>query len=539
MCAEVYKHQRIETGGDLFGLWTTSGDVVIHAALGPGKNCRRTGTSFHQDIQYLERVGHFLNENYMLCHVGEWHSHHQLSLDEPSAGDESTVWNNYPAGMKKFLVIIGNLRIRAPDDVKVTLSPYIFIHDVHKCVKGELKVLDTNSPFTSDSIVAEEMRKGSEAEAQETGAHQPGSRIENHANSQSRLATDASRMRSEAERNGTGNNWEGQSRRNVNSSNNNLISFDNDIMTQPNNIPEQRVPPRDYENFPKLPVSPAQENKVVSSVQLILDNPRSSNVPTSSDQTDSKQTKRETIIKEVHDKIISIFQSQKVDMVGLIEGDATLTFKHNYCVWLIFFPQNFPAQPARIQKGSEHLSLKTVVAPPHPMTEASLNNYVNILLAIRSNCCCSKHCWSRTNDSWKKLVNPESDINLFLTQEGSSFVQEFSEKVQGSIADPGSLKQELVVDTKNPFSVEEPVVKISFKHAGKIWIIRLTSTFPTHQAKASYIDEEVGGGKYEKPFQFSTRDKNSVAQILLAITRKCQCQKCKHVDIYKESAVLV
>jgi hypothetical protein len=64
MCAEVYKHQHIETGGNLFGLWTTTGSAVIHVVLGPGQHCKRTNTSFHQDLEYMERVGRFVNDNH-------------------------------------------------------------------------------------------------------------------------------------------------------------------------------------------------------------------------------------------------------------------------------------------------------------------------------------------------------------------------------------------------------------------------------------------------------------------------------------------
>ena len=46
MCAEVYKHPHIQTGGNLFGLWTTSGSAVIRLVIGPGQGCRRTKTSF-------------------------------------------------------------------------------------------------------------------------------------------------------------------------------------------------------------------------------------------------------------------------------------------------------------------------------------------------------------------------------------------------------------------------------------------------------------------------------------------------------------
>ena len=46
-----------ETGGDLFGLWHNERTAVVQFILGPGKKCRRTTTSFHQDVDYLAEVG--------------------------------------------------------------------------------------------------------------------------------------------------------------------------------------------------------------------------------------------------------------------------------------------------------------------------------------------------------------------------------------------------------------------------------------------------------------------------------------------------
>jgi integrative and conjugative element protein (TIGR02256 family) len=153
MCTEVYKHQHIETGGNLFGLWTTSGSAVIHVVLGPGQGCKRTNTSFHQDLEYMARVGRFVNEGYMLCHIGEWHSHHNLSLSKPSAGDESTIRRNFPRGMSKFLVIIAN--IRNGDTIK--LSPYFFT-DGGECYEiAEYVVLDSDGPFSTDDKIVEEI----------------------------------------------------------------------------------------------------------------------------------------------------------------------------------------------------------------------------------------------------------------------------------------------------------------------------------------------------------------------------------------------
>ncbi|XP_020617616.1 uncharacterized protein LOC110055566 [Orbicella faveolata] len=118
----VLQYPHLETGGNLFGLWTSNGDAVLHVVLGPGRNCTRTGASFYQDIPYLKRNGELLTQDYMLCHIGEWHSHHQLRLFEPSRGDSSTVIRNYPRGTCGFLLIIAN--ILSPREVK--LSPYLY-----------------------------------------------------------------------------------------------------------------------------------------------------------------------------------------------------------------------------------------------------------------------------------------------------------------------------------------------------------------------------------------------------------------------------
>ena len=53
----VLQKPQIETGGDLFGLWQDEGTAVVQLILGPGKDCQRTTTSFHQDVNYLREVG--------------------------------------------------------------------------------------------------------------------------------------------------------------------------------------------------------------------------------------------------------------------------------------------------------------------------------------------------------------------------------------------------------------------------------------------------------------------------------------------------
>lgn len=85
------QYPRIETGGDLFGYWTHSGSPVISFVIGPGRRSRHNLTSFYQDEEYLHAAGIDLYDRHGLQHIGEWHSHHRLALNEPSEGDIGTV----------------------------------------------------------------------------------------------------------------------------------------------------------------------------------------------------------------------------------------------------------------------------------------------------------------------------------------------------------------------------------------------------------------------------------------------------------------
>ena len=157
----VLLYPDVETGGDLFGLWTTEGDAVLHIVLGPGKNCSRTDASFNQDILYLQRNGELLTENYMLGHIGEWQSYHQLRLFKPSHGDSSTVIRHFPRGaVYGFLLIIAN--IVAPDKVK--LSPYLYTENstFTYSKKGEVVPLAAQNVFMKLRDIQDTMNLGKE-----------------------------------------------------------------------------------------------------------------------------------------------------------------------------------------------------------------------------------------------------------------------------------------------------------------------------------------------------------------------------------------
>jgi len=99
----------------------------------------------------------------MLCHIGEWHSHHQLRLFQPSQGDSSTVIRNYPGrGTCGFLLIIAN--IVSPS--QVTFSPYLYTAKSSSRFdqKGRVSCLPYGNAFKKDLQIKRSIEEGRETE---------------------------------------------------------------------------------------------------------------------------------------------------------------------------------------------------------------------------------------------------------------------------------------------------------------------------------------------------------------------------------------
>jgi hypothetical protein len=172
--AWVDKYQNLETGGDLFGLWSDDHTAVVQLVLGPGENCRRSGVSFYQDVDYLDRIGNQMTQNEGLCHIGEWHSHHKLGLSRPSGGDENTVWSNMDRyGIYRFCLFIANIssswsqKGSIQDDV--TVNGFLFEINRDKSqlpvLQGKFKPIREKSPFRLKNI--DEINKGAESVKEE------------------------------------------------------------------------------------------------------------------------------------------------------------------------------------------------------------------------------------------------------------------------------------------------------------------------------------------------------------------------------------
>ena len=142
----MQQYPNIETGGDLFGLWKDEKTVIIQRFIGPGMKCKRTTTSFYQDIEYRHRVDSLLTTEEGLCNVGEWHSHHQIGMPNPSDDDRRTVFDNMPElGLERFVLFIASIEGRGSSgkrrshDVKlddINLRPFLFLGSTQTIVKG-------------------------------------------------------------------------------------------------------------------------------------------------------------------------------------------------------------------------------------------------------------------------------------------------------------------------------------------------------------------------------------------------------------------
>ena len=81
----------IETGGELYGLFSHAGRPVIMLASPPGPNAIHGVARFRQDIDFMKKVNAFVGDTFGIQYLGNWHNHHNLSIKGLSGGDvEST-----------------------------------------------------------------------------------------------------------------------------------------------------------------------------------------------------------------------------------------------------------------------------------------------------------------------------------------------------------------------------------------------------------------------------------------------------------------
>jgi hypothetical protein len=146
----VEEYPQLETGGDLFGFWTHSGAPVVQFVLGPAPDSIHNGASFYQGRDFLIRAGEVLRSKHGLQHIGEWHSHHQLGLAEPSGGDAQTVIRALEKyEFPRFLLCIANLRPKKEwgSQWEVNVGGFLFTRHRPRYEVGSWVLLPGESPI--------------------------------------------------------------------------------------------------------------------------------------------------------------------------------------------------------------------------------------------------------------------------------------------------------------------------------------------------------------------------------------------------------
>ena len=173
----VQQYPNIETGGDLFGLWQDKENLVIQLFIGPGKDCQRTTTSFHQDVNYLHRVGTVITTEEGLCNVGEWHSHHQIGMPRPSASDHRTVLSNMPQlGLSRFVLFIASIEnsfskrepVKRSRDIalkQIKIRPFLFREGLRRdeqAIEGKIVQIKGENPHFVKNKTKQAIERGAE-----------------------------------------------------------------------------------------------------------------------------------------------------------------------------------------------------------------------------------------------------------------------------------------------------------------------------------------------------------------------------------------
>jgi len=112
----------MEIGGELYGLLTHAGRLVVMLATPPGKDAISEKACFCQDIQFMKDTNAYLGNEYGVQYVGNWHNHHLMS-NCPSGGDVRSTHmiaqKNQYEKMCQIILTFGN----DPDEV-FTEKPY-------------------------------------------------------------------------------------------------------------------------------------------------------------------------------------------------------------------------------------------------------------------------------------------------------------------------------------------------------------------------------------------------------------------------------
>ncbi|MFC5746295.1 hypothetical protein [Actinomadura rugatobispora] len=155
---ETFDHERIETGGSLFGLFSHGGGPTVFLATRPSERAVRGSSTLELDPDVTWELERLSWEEFGVQCLGMWHSHHWFDLHEPSSGDRertrryaqkhqrpqyTEILANFVGPEKRSRVFRGD-----GEETKVKLTPFFYM-DARNLTRAEasLKVLPGESPL--------------------------------------------------------------------------------------------------------------------------------------------------------------------------------------------------------------------------------------------------------------------------------------------------------------------------------------------------------------------------------------------------------
>ena len=467
----VSKIPHVETGGNLFGLWTNQGNAVVLVATGPGKNCKRTSASFYQDIPYMQRVGDLLTTEYPLCHMGEWHSHHQMQLFQPSIGDCNTIQRNYPRGSQGFVLMIANI-LR---DGTVRLSPYKFTDERSSYEIGKIELISAENPFMKVGNITRTIDFGKEdriplqhSSGGETvgdcqGAKYPPYSKDDHQN--------------RARRGGSWSRGRSRSR--------SPIKKNHDDLSADEEERETRRPRRQKETPTPKRVVPSCRSS---------DEPRhepfgQENYP-SRDHTPQWYETETDITKRTMAYATTLADDPGTVKVSRdkITLNLTITFTHHYYDWSIEFPADFPRGSARLQQKYN----------THSLSVRGQGNIHSFEKALESTL--QEHCTTCMRVVSSNVASPSRH------QQGETQVVQWYDK------QPSTLERTIDIVTSLADGKDAPCIlrdkstnkiTLEFKHHGGKWAVEFPPNFPTGNVK---LKTKINGSNntFNSSYRYST-----------------------------------
>ena len=533
----VSKYPNIETGGDLFGLWKANGDPVVQLLIGPGQNCRRTSVSFHQDTNYLARVGTYVNSKFMLCHIGSWHSHHQLSLTQPSAGDRSTVCNNFPEGLKRYIMVIANIT----RGMSVVIHPYMFSSGGHVCQSGSVQKISLGSPFREIGYVMLCIANGAEQCVSAEDAYLSRAPTEYHNRPSTRSPTEYHNRPSTRSKPITGamgklTNSESRSVAPNYPMHQNYLSTNGTI--HPSRKKQGRYDPsqsqidgyNDGNYHHKTKSSNAMSNAMNGAMQWY------------------ETEKGGTLLKKINEEITTTMTKHINYYRDPSSKDLTMDFFHNGKKWIISFPKSFDNEPAQISNSSsvkivsskcvtkeirkacgchqchEHVGLEPSHPSPPKQDDSHPKQSPPPSPPTRNSSPPSKHVrqtYSRHSRHSPPDKRPQSRAGLkspsqpwYNTYPRKAIVDEVKASIENYLKASNQVGRVRTMETLN--SQNKQVKQFIFYHNLHDWIIEFASSSNKVELKIDESGQTKLVAELSEPYD-----------VVAALTQNCPCTKCR------------